>query len=203
MKQNQIKPSFPSRAEVDLRRILKASPQDLWLETIRRTKGAEHDGLVHWMISQTGCDFAVAVHAFYRSDPGQHLDLPRPLPARPGPSDIFAQLLINWDLGYFRTHVLAVEREDVDPRQLVRINQKVMARARGSLPFNIPRRFLNPEGGLPLDLPPQLSPDEARHLWPLYAELGLRVQPAAPGIPRTVAKAKTLLHKIRIPSRVT
>ncbi|MEM9786588.1 MAG: hypothetical protein AAF801_08805 [Pseudomonadota bacterium] len=203
MTQKRTKPAPPSRADAALRRLLKSSPQDLWLDTIRRANGVEHDPLVHWMVCQTQCDFAVAVHAFYRSNPGQHLDLPRPLPTKPGPSDIFAQVLVNWDTGFYRNHNLAVERQDVDPRQLVRINQKVMARARGSLPFNIPRRFLDPKGGTPAQLPLHLSPDDASHLWPLYAELGLRVPQSPPGIPRKLAQIKTLLHKVRLPSRAS
>lgn len=184
----------PSVSETALRHILGPAPQDLWLDTIRRAKGPEHDGLIFWMLNQTQCDFAVAVHAFYRSDPSQHLDLPRPLPARPGPADIFAQVLLNWDTGYYRTHKLAVQNQDVDPRQLVRINQKVMARRRGSLPFSIPPRFLQPQGGEPAQVPAHLSPDDARHLWPLYADLGLRVPAAAPGLPRQVAKARDVLQ---------
>lgn len=201
MKQKTKNTLSPGSAEAALRRTLKSSPQELWLDTIRRTKGVAHDSLVHWMICQTQCDFAVAVHAFYRSDPGHHLDLPRPFPAKPGPSDIFAQLLINWDMGYFRTHNLAVEAQDVDARQLVRINQKVMARPRGSLPFSIPRRFLDPKGGKPMQMPAHLSPDDARNLWPIYAELGLRVPDAAPGLRRKIASAKRMMPKFRLPSR--
>lgn len=193
--------SDPITAQAALHRVLKSAPQDLWLETIRRTKGAMHDELVHWMINQTQCDFAVAVHAFYRSNPGKFLDQPRPLPAKPGPSDIFAQLLINWDTGFYRTHHLAVEKQDADPGQLVRIGQKVMARPRASLPFCVPKRFLDPKGGVPIALPPNLSPDHAKHLWPIYAELGLRVPPTAPGIRRKTAAAKAMLRKIRLPKR--
>lgn len=201
MTQTRKNTPSPSPAEAALRRLLKSSPQDLWLETQRRSKGTQHDSLIHWMICQTECDFAVAVHAFYRSNPGQHLDLPRPLPTKPGPSDIFAQVLINWDLGYYRDHMLAVESRDVDPRQLVRINQKVMARPRASLPFLIPARFLDPKGGTPVQLPPHLSPDDAKHLWPLYAELGLRVPHAPPGMARKLAALKSLADRIRVPAR--
>jgi hypothetical protein len=191
----------PTASEAALHRVLKSAPQDLWLDTIRRTKGAEHDGLIFWMLNQPQCDFAIAVHAFYRSDPGMHLDIPRPLPARPGPSDLFAQVLLNWDTGYYRTHDLAIEKQDVDPRLLVRIGQKVMARPRGSLPFNIPPRFLQPQGGRPAQVPPHLSPDDAKHLWPLYANLGLRVPPAAPGLKRKIAKVRDLLQIFKSHSR--
>lgn len=191
----------PSPSEAALRKVLKSAPQDLWLDTIRRTNGPAHDTLIFWMINQTQCDFAVAVHAFYRSDPGKFLDLPRPLPAKPEPADIFAQLLINWDTGYYRTHNLAVENQDADPRQLVRINQKVMARPRASLPFSIPKRFLDPKGGMTFTLPPDLSPDYAKHLWPLYAALGLQVPPAAPGLRRKIARAAELLQVIKLPRR--
>lgn len=190
-----------SSPEAALCRILKSSPQDLWLDTIRRTKGVEHDGLIFWMINQTQCDFAVAVHAFYRANPGQFLDQPRPLPVKPGPSDIFAQLLINWDIGYYRTHNLAVEKQDVDPRHLVRIGQKVMARPRASLPFSIPKRFLDPKGGDPYVLASSISPDDAKHLWPLYAALDLRVPFAAPGLPRKIARIKEFLPAIKLPRR--
>jgi len=203
MSQIRTKPLFPNHTEETLRNILKSSPQELWLETIRRTRGPEHDTLVHWMISQTQCDFAVAVHAFFRSDPGQYLDMPRPLPTRPGPSDIFAQLLLNWDTGYYRLDQLAVERQDVDPHLLVRINQKVMARARGSLPFNIPRRFLDPEGGSPSQLAAHLSPDESVHLWPIYSELGLRVHKAPPGLARKLAHVRDFFFRFGVPSRAS
>ena len=191
----------PSAAEAAVRRVLKSAPQELWLDTIRRTQGAAHDGLVFWMINQTQCDFAVAVHAFYRSDPGQYLDLLRPLPAQPGPDDIFAQVLMNWDTGYYRTHDLAVSNQDVEPRQLVRLNQKVMARPQASLPYSIPKRFLDPKGGMSFTLAPALSPDDAKHLWPLYAKLGLQVPPAAPGIRRKLAVAKDWLNIVKLPKQ--
>ncbi len=182
--------------EVLLRRVLKASPQDLWLDTIRRTQTDTHDSLIHWMLSQIECDFSIAVHAFYRSNPARYLDDPKPLPMRPGPSDIFALVLLNWDTGSYRTHRLQVNATDVKPRLLARINQKVMARQRGSLPFNIPERFLRPKGGVPLQLPHHMSPDDAHHLWPIYADLGLRVPDAAPGLKRKVARAKKVLQKV-------
>lgn len=193
MTQNQRTPLPNQSAEAALRRVLKDAPQDLWLDTIRRTKGRMHDRLIHWMICQTQCDFAIAVHAFYKADPAHHLDLPRPLPAKPGPSDIFAQLLVNWDMGYYRTHNLAVEARDVETRQLVRINQKVMARPRGSLPFRIPARFLDPQGGQRMRLSADQSPDNARHLWPLYAALDLAVPDTAPGVSRKVANALRMM----------
>ena len=181
-------------SEFLLRRVLKSSPQDLWLDTIRRARGAEHDGLVYWMLNQTECDFAVAVNAFYRSNPAQFLDNPRPLPSRPGPSDIFSLLLLNWDTGSYRTHRLKVEPVDADARLLARINQKVMVHPRGSLPFNVPAQFLNPVGGTPAHVPSHLSPDDTRHLWPLYADLGLRVPKAAPGLKRVMARANRMLQ---------
>lgn len=185
-----------SPEEIILRRVLKASPQDLWLDTIRRTQTSQHDGLVYWMLNQTECDFSIAVHAFYRSDPAQHLDDPKPLPSRPGASDIFASVLLNWDTGSYRSHKLMLTDIDVPPRELARVNQKVMARPRGSLPFNIPSRFLNPEGGVALSLSQHILPDNARHLWPLYDALGLRVPDAPPGIRRKLAQTKRLLKKV-------
>ncbi|WP_341368057.1 hypothetical protein [Yoonia sp. BS5-3] len=191
----------PTKAETALQRVLKSAPQELWLDTIRRCKGPQHDGLISWMINQPQCDFAVAVHAFYRSDPGHYLDLPRPLPTAPEPSDIFAQLLINWDAGYYRDHQLAVDKRDIDPRQLVRINQKIAARPPGSLPFSVPKRFLDPVGGAARLLPPSLSPDNARHLWPIYAQLGLQVPPSAPGIRRTLAALSARLTPAKRPEQ--
>ena len=201
MKQTSKQNQNSDASEAGLRRVLKSAPQELWLDTIRRTKGPQHDSLVFWMIKQMQCDFAIAVHAFYRSDPNQYLDLPRPLPAKPGPSDIFAQLLVNWDTGYYRSHTLVVQKQDVDTRQLVQINQKVMARPRGSLPFSIPRQFLDPKGGEFVQLPPHLSPDEAKHLWPLYAKLGLHVPTSAPGLRRKFANTKAMFQKVQLPSR--
>lgn len=183
--------------EIQLRQLLKTSPQDLWLDTLRRTRGPEHRGLVYWMLSQTECDFAVATHAFYRCNPANHLDNPRPLPLRPQPSDLFALILLNWDTGSYRTHRLKVEAQDADPRAIARIRQKVMAHPQGSLPFKIPGQFLEPSGGSPIKLPPHLLPDEAPHLWSLYTELGLDVDAAAPGIARKVARAKSLFQRIR------
>ena len=193
--------SRTTESELALRRVLKSSPQDLWLDTIRRARGADHDGLVYWMLNQTECDFAVAVHAFYRSNPAQFLDNPRPLPSRPGQSGIFALLLLNWDTGSYRTHRLQVEPIDADARLLARINQKVMVHPRGSLPFNIPTPFLNPVGGLPAHIPAHLSPDDARHLWPIYADLGLQVPAVAPGLMRAVARVKDILQTVGLRRR--
>ena len=192
-----------TESELSLRRVLKSSPQDLWLDTIRRTRGTDHDGLVYWMLNQTECDFAVAVHAFYRSNPAQFLDNPRPLPSRPGPSEIFALLLLNWDTGSYRTHRLQVAAIDADPRLIARINQKAMVHPRGSLPFNVPPQFLNPVGGSPAQVPAHLSPDDARHLWPIYADLGLQVPKSPPGIRRTIARAKDVLQRIGLRRRPT
>ena len=65
-----------SASEVKLRRILRDAPQDLWLETIRRTRSDAHNSLIYWMLSQPECDFAIAAHAFYRSNPAAQLDHP-------------------------------------------------------------------------------------------------------------------------------
>lgn len=186
-----------TESEIILRRVLRSAPQDLWLDTIRRTQGPQHDGLIYWMLNQTECDFAVACHAFYRSNPAQHLDNPRPLPSRPGPEDIFALVLLNWDTGSYRTHRLMVDPVDANPRMVARINQKVMARPSGSLPFRIPQKFLTPVGGTPMSVPQYLSADNARHLWPVYNDLGLKVAKTPPGIARQMARAKSLLIKIK------
>ena len=183
-------------SEIILRRILKTSPQDLWLDTIRRAHDDKHNTLIYWMLNQTECDFAIAAHAFYRADPTKYLDEPMPLPSRPGPSDIFAFILLNWDIGSYRTHQLAVEEKDAPSRLVARVNQKVMVRPRSSLPFNIPERFLRPEGGRRMQLPPYQSPENARHLWPIYAKLGLDVPAAAPGFKRKLAQAKTLFARL-------
>ncbi|WP_296426894.1 hypothetical protein [Yoonia sp.] len=183
-------------AQTALQRALKTAPQDLWLDTIRRTTPGRHDELIFWMLNRTECDFAVAVHAFYQTNPAHHLDNPVPLPMHPTASDIFSLVLLNWDKGYFRTHTLSVESQDAEPRSIACMNQKVMARPRGSLPFTIPAKFLKPQGGTPVDLPPHLSPDNAAHLWPLYAALGLRVPAVPPGLSRRMARAKGVFDKI-------
>ncbi len=188
----------PDAAMAELQRLLVSAPQDLWLDTIRRTRGPVHDGLVHWMLNQPACDFAVAVNAFYRSDPIRHLEDPQPLPARPDASQIFAQVLRNWDTGSYRNHALLVGPLDMDPRIARRMNQKLMAWPRGALPFTIPSRFRAPTGGVPLCLPPHLSPDEARHLRSLYARLGLRLKPADPGLQRPVALARGLWGQVTL-----
>ncbi len=200
---NQNAPPNPNRvkvseSEVALRRILRDAPQDLWLDTIRRTRSDAHNGLIYWMLSQPECDFAIAAHAFYRSNPVFHLENPKPLSLKPGPWDIFSLVLVNWDTGFFRTHNLRVEPVDVHPRVLARLNQKMLAHPRGSLPFQIPKELLDPQGGTSLLVPPRLSPDEAKHLWPIYADLGLSVPDTAPGMPRRVERAKGLLKRMGI-----
>ncbi len=197
---NTSKPKLTD-AEINLRQTLKAAPQDLWLETLRRAPGPEHDSLVYWMLNQTECDFAIAVHAFYRSNPASFLDNARPLPLRPGPSDIFALVLLNWDTGSYRTHRLQVDPVDVDKRTIARINQKVMAHPNGSLPFKIPQRFLQPNGGTALHVPPHMHPDDAPHLWLLFHEMGLDVDQHPPGFARQIRRAKSMFQKLRIGGR--
>lgn len=189
--------SMLSEGDMTLRRLLKSSPQDLWLDTLRRTQGPQHNNLVYWMLNQIECDFAIAVHAFYHSNPARHLDNPRPLPARPGPSDIFALVLLNWDTGSYRTHRLKVEPTDASPRAIAQINQKVMARPRGSLPFRIPKAFLDPQGGTLLNVPAHMSPDDAVHLRQLYASMGLAIDSTPPGISRRLARAKSVLTRLK------
>lgn len=184
-----------------LRRALKSSPQDVWLETLRRTRGPQHNSLVYWMLSQTECDFAVAVHAFYRSDPARYLDDPKPLPQRPGHADLFALILLNWDTGYYRTHRIQVDPVDADPRAIARTKQKLMVHSQGALPFKIPQRFLEPTGGAAIKVPAHLQPDQAPHLWPLFAELGLDVDAAPPGFARKIARAKAMFRKFKISGR--
>lgn len=179
-----------------LRRILKSAPQDLWLDTARRTSGNIHDDLIHWMLNQPECDFAIAAYAFYRSNPASHLTDPQPLPSRPTSSEIFALVLLNWDMGFYRTHKLRLDDKDIDQRQVRRLNQKLLAWPKGALPFTIPARLLETGGGVPVQLPKYLSPDHAAHLVPLYQALGLRVQPPRPGLRRRVAKATDLLSRV-------
>ncbi len=183
-------------AERALRRLLKDSPQDLWLDTIRRAPLPAHDSLIYWMLNQTECDFAVAIHAFYRSDPARHLDDPKPLPQRPTQSNLFALILRNWDTGSYRKHRLLIEDADVTARQIARLNQKMMAYPKGALTFSIPQQFLEIAGGAPLRLPAHLSPEEARHLWPIYAALKLDVPHSPPGFRRTLAKAGSILERM-------
>ncbi len=182
-----------SQSENAIRRVLKGAPQDLWLDTIRRARFASHNSLISWMLCQPECDFAVAVHAFYRSNPAQYLDTPIAVPPHPSSDQIFARCLINWDTGYFRTHRLKVEECDAPLRQISRIHQKVIARQRGSLPFRIPLRFLDPKGGKPLQLSENLNPENAPDLWAMYADARLDVPSAAPGFTR---KFSGIMRKI-------
>lgn len=198
--------SFPDLEQhtsdlIALKRILKSAPQDLWLDTARRAKAAKHNGLIHWMLAQPECDFSVAVHAFYRSDPAHHIGQGKPLPSRPRETQIFAQTLLNWDKGFYRTHAIKVAQEDVPPRMARRINQKLMVWPKGALPFTVPARFLKPDGGEPVYLPAHLAPNDAPHLWPLYHRLGLDVPAAAPGLPRQLARAKDLLDIVSFRTR--
>lgn len=185
-----------SEAEIALRRILKSAPQDLWLDTIRRTKDAQHDTLVHWMLGQTECDFAIAVHAFYRSNPVQQIKQVQALPARPGPHDIFAQILLNWDTGSYRAHRLQVQTIDAHPRLIVRLNDAIAAQHGSTMPFAIPHQFLNPSGGKPLHLPAHQSPKDAAHLWPVYHALGLDVPPSPPGVKRLGARVQAAMARL-------
>lgn len=189
-----------SRNEVILRRILRNAPQDLWLDTIRRTRSDAHNGLIYWMLSQPECDFAIAVHAFYRSNPSFYLDNPTPLVLRPGPANIFSLVLVNWDTGYYRNHKLKVEATDVHPRIVERLQQKLLTYPRGTLPFTIPQELLQPAGGTSAYVAPNLSPDDASDLWPIYAEMGLRVAETAPGLKRRVARAKDFLKRVGLAS---
>ena len=179
-----------------LRRILKSAPQDLWLDTIRRTTDGVHNDLVHWMLDQPECDFAIAAYAFYRSDPVIKLSDPQPLRPRPDISETFAQVLLNWDVGFYRTHKLSLEESDISARTISRLRQKLLAWPKGALPFTIPARLLDTQGGEPVQLPAHMSPDHASHLWVLYRALGLRVHPTKPGLRRHVAKATGLLTKV-------
>jgi hypothetical protein len=190
-----------SNSEVSLRRMLRDAPQDLWLETIRRTRGDAHNNLIFWMLSQPECDFAIAAHAFYRSDPVFQINNPNPLSPRPGADNLFAVVLVNWDTGFFRTHNLRVETNDVHPRVMARLNDKMQDHPRGSLPFQIPKKLLDPEGGNTAVVPPHFSPDNVQHIWALYADLGLQVPDTAPGIPRRVEQAKGLLKMVGIKNK--
>ncbi len=186
-----------SDSEFRLRNLLKRAPQDLWLDTIRRTRGDAHNGLIYWMLSQPQCDFAVAAHAFYRGNPANHVDNPQPLPARPGPDNLFAVVLFNWDTGSFRTHKLKAEAQDAHPRMIARLNQKLLVHQHGNLPFRIPPEFQRPEGGQPLQVPAHLSPDDNPQIWALYADLGLQVPDDPPGFRRKIAKIRDVLRRLR------
>ncbi|KJZ21203.1 hypothetical protein [Loktanella sp. S4079] len=187
--------SSAPEAEIAIREILKRSPQDLWLDTVRRAKYASHNTLISWMLDQPECDFAIAVHALYRSNPAHHLDDPKPLPLHPTEDEIFARVLVNWDTGSYRNHRLKVEEQDAPLRQISRLNQKVLARPRGSIPFQIPQRFLEPIGGSPLKIPAHLSPDHARSIWEKYMAAGLNVPANAPGFPRKFAALRRAIQR--------
>lgn len=201
---NRNSPPNPNRTRISdsefrLRNLLKNAPQDLWLDTIRRTRGDAHNGLIYWMLSQPQCDFAVAAHAFYRSNPAHFVDNPQPLPARPGPDNLFAVVLFNWDTGSYRTHKLRVEAQDAHPRMIARLNQKLMVYMNGrNLPFRVPPEFQRPEGGQPVQVPAHLSPDDHPRIWSLYADLGLAVPDSPPGLKRKLSAAKGLLRKVGI-----
>lgn len=160
---------------------------------MRRTRNGMHDELIYWMLNQTECDFAVAAHAFYNSDPAYFLDNPRP-PPRPGPGQAFAQVIVNWDKGFYRSHKLRLDSRDAHPSDVSRVRQKIIAHPRGSLPFLIPTRFVDLAGGKQTALPDHLSPDNARNLWPIYSALQLRVPPTAPGLSRMLMRAQGLFN---------
>ena len=183
-----------SKEEMSLRHLLRGASQDLWLDTIRRTRSDAHNGLVYWMLSQPECDFAVAAHAFYRSNPTFHIENAVPLSPRPGSDNIFGLVLVNWDTGFFRSHNLRVEAADAHPRVINNLNTLVAATSDKPLPFTIPPKLLNPEGGVPLDLPKRLSPAHASQLWPLYVDMGLDVPPVPPGFARKTEAAKNFLR---------
>lgn len=197
LRADSAKPTQTDEAEAlaALQRILKSSPQELWLDTIRRTRIGRHDSLILWMLNQTECDFSVAANAFYHSNPAQYLDEPKPLQVLAQRRKIFAQVLLNWDKGYFRPHQFLVEPRDADPRDIAKLNQKAMARPRGSQPFVIPSRFLHPSGGERMVLPRHLSPKDAPHLWPIYTTLQLRVPASPPGLARSFAEATRAVRK--------
>lgn len=195
-KQVAEKPKL-SENERAVRQLLKSSPQDLWLDTLRRTRSTEHCALVYWMLCQPECDFAVAVHAFYRCNPTEHLDNPRPLPARPGPCEIFALILRNWETGSYRTHRLKVEAVDADPRIVSRVRQKMMIYPEGTLPFTIPPAFIEPTGGSPVKVPTHLQPNEIRTIWTLFSDLGLKVHKSPPGFARKIAGLQLLFARLR------
>ncbi|SIT88699.1 hypothetical protein SAMN05421665_2779 [Yoonia rosea] len=180
-----------------VRRLLRSSPQDLWLDTLRRTRGTEHCALVHWMLCQPECDFAVAVHAFYRCNPTDFLDNPRPLPARPRTHDIFALILRNWETGSYRTHRLKLEAIDADPSIVSQVRQKLMIYSEGTLPFTIPPAFIDPTGGSPVKVPPHLQPNEIREIWSLFSDLGLNVHTSPPGFARRIAQVRWLFARLR------
>ncbi|WP_333711826.1 hypothetical protein [Yoonia sp.] len=199
---NQNAPQNPNRArisdsEFQLRRLLKEAPQDLWLDTIRRTRGDAHNGLIYWMLSQPQCDFAVAAHAFYRTNPAQHVENPQPLPARPGPDNLFAVVLFNWDTGSFRNHKLRVEPQDAHPRLIARLNQKLLVHEAAGLPFRIPPQLQRPKGGQTAQVPARFSPEDVRDIWSLYADLGLQVPDSPPGIRRTLEGVRGIIRKFR------
>ena len=200
---NQNAPPNPNRAkttqsEAALRRALKKAPQDLWLDTVRRTRGEKHQRLLYWMLSQPECDFAVAASAFYRSNPLAHITHPKPLTPRPGATNLFALVLLNWDTGSFRNHQLRIDQNDVAPDMLVKLQEAYQAHPRGSLPFQIPAALLDPKGGMPMQVPAHLSPDDAPQLWPLFRHLGLAVPIEPPGMKRRLGQAKDLLRKVGI-----
>ena len=200
---NRNAPPNPNRARISesefrLRNLLKNAPQDLWLDTIRRTRGDAHNGLIYWMLSQPQCDFAVAAHAFYRTNPSNFVDNPQPLPARPGPDNLFAVVLFNWDTGSYRSHDLKVTAKDAHPRMIARLNQKLLVYEKGTLPFRIPRELQRPEGGQNLHVPTQLSPDENPAIWSLYADLGLDVPDSPPGFLRRLSRVRNLLKRVGI-----
>lgn len=174
-----------------LQEILKDAPQDLWLMTAFRTQSAIHDPLIHWMLDQTQCDFSIALWAFYRSEPCQYLEDPVPLPTHPDHSQIFAQLLRNWDTGFYRTHELAV---DVDQRYRSRLKQKLLAWPRGALPFSVPSAFLESEGGRTIQLPAHYDPDTVPHIRAVFDACDLRL--ATPGRLNATAVVRDLFRRL-------
>jgi hypothetical protein len=189
-----------SASEMKLRCILRDAPQDLWLETIRRTRCDAHNGLIHWMLSQPECDFVIAAHAFYRSNPAAHLDNLTPLPLRPSTSNIFALALINWDTGFSGPKNSRWKPSMFTPA-CSQVFKKILGHPRGALAFNTPKQLLTLEGGSPAYVLRPLSPDGTIHLWAIFADLGLQVPDTAPGMKRWLEQAKGLLKKVGIAYR--
>lgn len=176
------------RREDALKALLRVSPPDVWYDVLRRADPDTHGALILWMVNQKDCDFAVAVHAFLQSAPDYAVRRGLPLPAHPGPDQIWAAVIHNWHRGLYRSHEIACDAGDL--QGFARLLRAALDQRRpDTLSFPVPAPLLDLDGGRPVSVPASASPDQSFRVWHLYRALGLRVDPAPPGLRRVLAHA--------------
>lgn len=145
---------------------LRGKPQDVWLEMAGILNWDNAGRVFEWMVSQPECDRAVAARLLWLSSLAK---LPDSAAALPGEGRrIGAQILGNWDNGFYRDSKLALSLEDVsgivsDYRQ------------RSSSAVKIPSEFLGPFHGRKPRLRRRDDPTSNPQVWDLCANLGSEV----------------------------